>query len=192
MKCFYHYDQDAVGMCSQCSKAACPLCIRDVEGALYCKGCIALELRAAQQQQKVAAQENAWTVETARRRLKTGRTVFVVGAVIGAGSAVVQTVLLVSLKGFSLHVFPRIAFGCVLGALEIGYIGWAFYWGVPAVWRAICRRLRGGKTVVVLGGVEWLLAAIFTLIAVLCFGELYCLFGGGWSQWRKCKRAAQG
>ena len=41
MKCYYHHDADAVGLCKACSKGICPQCATDVGGGLACTaGCI--------------------------------------------------------------------------------------------------------------------------------------------------------
>lgn len=37
MKCYNHHDQDAVGICKQCSKGICPDCVIDVGGGIACK-----------------------------------------------------------------------------------------------------------------------------------------------------------
>lgn len=38
MKCFYHPDADAVGLCKHCSRALCRACAGDAEGSLACPG----------------------------------------------------------------------------------------------------------------------------------------------------------
>ncbi len=37
MKCFYHRDLDAVGVCKACGKGLCGACAEDVGGALACR-----------------------------------------------------------------------------------------------------------------------------------------------------------
>ncbi len=37
MKCFYHKEKEAVGICSSCHRGLCPECIADVDGTLACK-----------------------------------------------------------------------------------------------------------------------------------------------------------
>jgi hypothetical protein len=37
MKCFYHQDRDAVGMCKSCQKGLCPDCAVDLSQGLACK-----------------------------------------------------------------------------------------------------------------------------------------------------------
>jgi len=41
MKCAVHPEVDATGYCRNCGKAMCPQCTREVQGALYCEGCLA-------------------------------------------------------------------------------------------------------------------------------------------------------
>jgi hypothetical protein len=36
MKCYYHRDVDAIGLCKSCSKGICPPCATDVGGGLAC------------------------------------------------------------------------------------------------------------------------------------------------------------
>lgn len=33
MRCYYHHDVDAVGICKACSKGICPECSADVDNA---------------------------------------------------------------------------------------------------------------------------------------------------------------
>jgi len=41
MKCHYHPEQEAVGMCVNCGKAICQACLVGVRGKNYCKNCVA-------------------------------------------------------------------------------------------------------------------------------------------------------
>jgi hypothetical protein len=38
MKCFYHPEIDATGLCKNCSRALCMICTAEVYGVLYCRG----------------------------------------------------------------------------------------------------------------------------------------------------------
>ena len=38
MKCFYHQERDAVGMCKSCQRGLCPDCLVDVPPGLACRG----------------------------------------------------------------------------------------------------------------------------------------------------------
>lgn len=39
MKCYYHEDKDAVGICTLCEKGICKDCAIEYNGKLYCKSC---------------------------------------------------------------------------------------------------------------------------------------------------------
>ena len=41
MKCAVHPEIDATGYCRNCGKAMCAQCTREVQGAVYCEGCLA-------------------------------------------------------------------------------------------------------------------------------------------------------
>ena len=38
MKCYYHQDSDAIGLCKACSKGVCVQCAIDAGGGLACRG----------------------------------------------------------------------------------------------------------------------------------------------------------
>ena len=38
MKCFYHHDRDAVGVCHSCNRGVCSDCAAEVAGCLACQG----------------------------------------------------------------------------------------------------------------------------------------------------------
>lgn len=38
MKCFYHLDRDAVGICKSCQRALCPECAADIGKGIACAG----------------------------------------------------------------------------------------------------------------------------------------------------------
>jgi len=38
VKCFYHSNTDAVGVCKYCQKGICINCIADLDGGIACKG----------------------------------------------------------------------------------------------------------------------------------------------------------
>jgi hypothetical protein len=41
MNCALHTDVPATGFCRNCGRALCPMCTREVRGALYCEPCLA-------------------------------------------------------------------------------------------------------------------------------------------------------
>jgi hypothetical protein len=38
MKCFYHPEIEAIGLCKKCGRAFCMICAAEVTGILYCRG----------------------------------------------------------------------------------------------------------------------------------------------------------
>src|SRR5215471_2315951 len=137
MKCFYHPEQDAVGMCSQCGKAACHNCMKEVEGGILCKGCIAHQLQAMQDESKVAEEERRAIVDRAQRRLKISKVVFAVSAVPPLFAGAYQLTL------------PRdpqapgvvgMIVGVLLASAIMGYIVWSCFWGLPAIWTGLRRK----------------------------------------------------
>ena len=38
MKCFYHHELDAIGICKKCQKGLCSECATDLEHGIACKG----------------------------------------------------------------------------------------------------------------------------------------------------------
>lgn len=37
MKCYYHHDRDAFGICSNCGKGLCLECMQEKNGKIFCK-----------------------------------------------------------------------------------------------------------------------------------------------------------
>src|SRR5436305_10275861 len=54
MKCYYHNERDAVGICRACSRGLCPDCISDLGLAIACRG-----KHEAQAKSLIATQSNA-------------------------------------------------------------------------------------------------------------------------------------
>ena len=46
MKCYYHFDSDAVAICKNCSRGLCQECAADVGNGIACKGRCEAEVRA--------------------------------------------------------------------------------------------------------------------------------------------------
>lgn len=190
LKCFYHLELDAAGICPQCGKAACHNCLKEVEGGILCKGCIAQRLRTVETEKRAVVQEQLATVEQARKRLRVAKIVFRVffafGIVVATG-LVVQTIIS---EGSGVANVGMVLVSGILGAAIVGYYAWSFYWGVPAVWRGIRRIFTGIRFFVILNPATTLIVVMFFFAAFLFGGELYCIFGGGWSQYRKNLRIA--
>lgn len=65
MKCFYHHDKDAVGVCRHCLKGICPDCAVDFKDGIACKN--TCEEKAKATARLVSVNINA------QKGLKTGR-----------------------------------------------------------------------------------------------------------------------
>ena len=61
MRCFYHPDAGAVGICQECGKSACRQCIDDFKGTMLCKGCLD-RLRAAREAQASKSHANVYQI----------------------------------------------------------------------------------------------------------------------------------
>ncbi len=133
MKCFYHPTIDAVGVCSQCGKAACRDCIEDIRGTMLCKGCIVRTLQDQTARQRTAEVSRQSVIESARRRIRLSKIFFIVpaifGLLIGIGTAVT------SVNDPNAPPLVAMIFGVPLGALFAGYVFWACFWGIPAIWK---------------------------------------------------------
>ena len=46
MKCFYHRDKDAIGICKSCSRALCQECAAEFPKGIACKGRCEEDVRA--------------------------------------------------------------------------------------------------------------------------------------------------
>jgi hypothetical protein len=192
MKCFYHPEQDAVGMCPQCGKAACRDCLKEVGGGILCKGCISQRLKSVEAENQAVFADRQATIERAKRRLRVAKIVFVAFFVLGmllTGAMVLQSIFSndPQAPGFFTAIF-----GGALGSAMVGYFAWSFYWGAPAVWRGVKGVFSRIGCFVVLNPVTWLILLIVVLMVMGFVGEYYCILGGGWYQYRKNLRAARG
>lgn len=187
MKCFYHPANDAAGMCPQCGRAACHECLKDVGNGILCKGCIAEQLRTVEAERQEAFQEQKESVAKARSRIRTSRVVFTIFFAVG----LLETIIM--LVGSQFHG-PNATglFSVIIGggfaAVFMGYVAWSFYWGFPAIWNGLRRTLSNTGCFVILNPITWLIFFFIFLMVVGCFGEMYCIFGGGWYQYSKRAR----
>lgn len=192
MKCFYHPTQDAVGMCPQCGKAACRDCLKDVGGGILCKGCIAQQLQSVEDEREAIRQDRQALIEKARRRNRNARIVFLLFLAFGMCLMLSQVYAsVVSTDPRTPSVFSSIV-GGTIGALFVGYVAWTFFWGFPAIWSGLRRILSKIGCFLVLNPVTWLLMLMIFVMVVCMFGEMYCIFGGGWYQYSKNQRVARG
>jgi hypothetical protein len=64
VRCFYHHDREAIGMCKSCSKGLCPDCAVDLNKGLACKDYCEEEVKGiiALIDQNVAARAKSATI----------------------------------------------------------------------------------------------------------------------------------
>lgn len=190
MKCFYHPEQDAVGVCPQCGKAACRDCLKEIDGGILCKGCIARRLQAVQAEGRAVQQDRQATIDSAKRRLKISKIVFIVAFIFGICVTVAMVYQSIFSKDSQAPGFFAAIVGGILASVIVGYFAWSFFWGFPAIWRGLRSMFSKMGCFVVLNPITWLILLLVFFMVVTCFGEMYCIFGGGLSQYLKTRRVA--
>jgi hypothetical protein len=171
MKCYYHTDKDAVGTCSQCSKAACRDCIQDVGGALLCKDCVAAAKQAV-------ADEVEASVAKAKRSL-------VWSWVFTAIASVFIISLIADAKDFSATAKFFLSLFCV-------YAAWSTFWGWKVVWpwwRNIVGRI---GCFLIANPMTWLFVMLLFFYIPFIGAYMYGCLGGGIYQFLKYRKVARG
>lgn len=189
MKCFYHPEKDAVGMCPQCGKAACRDCILEVRGGILCKGCIAQRAQQVRAENTAIQQDRQATIDRAKARLRTGKIVFIAFLVIGLITPAASQEISPDPGAPGLPSLLGIG---IIGSPIVGYIAWSFYWGFPAIWRGLRNMFSKLGCFVVLNPITWLIFIFAFFMVAACFGEVYSIFGGGVSQYLKTRQLARG
>ena len=192
MKCFYHPEQDAVGLCPECGKAACTDCMKDVGGGILCKGCIAQRLQAVHAESQAIQQDRQAIIDSARRKLKISTIVFIVFFCIGLLETVALVYASIASKDPQAPGFFVAVLGGLFGSFIVGYIAWSFFWGFPAIWRGLRSILSNMGCFVVLNPLTWLIVFVLFLMVAGFFGEWFSIFGGGLYQYLKFRRIARG
>jgi len=192
MKCFYHASQDAAGVCPQCGKAACHDCLKEVDGGILCKGCIAQRLKAVQAERQQVQEDRETATARAKRRIQISKIVFVIFFAMGILETIVMVYASLVSKSPNAPGFFSAILGGLMASVFLGYTAWSFYWGFPAIWNGLRKMLSKTGCFVILNPITWLILFAIFLMVVGCFGEFYCLFGGGWSQYQKRVRIARG
>lgn len=118
MKCFYHETAEAVGLCSQCGKAACRWCIADVGGSMLCTSCLQMRGQQIQAQQQNDAQKANIRIYISYAFAGLG---LMIGGIVGMSD---------SAPGSAGSRVLLVAFDGLLGT----YVVWATYWGWPVAW----------------------------------------------------------
>jgi hypothetical protein len=182
MKCFYHPQIDAVGMCSQCGKTACQNCIGDVGGAMICSGCWSL----AQREEEIIQQEAVIDKQTQIRKAKNrilwswvfAGIGFLIGLIFAVGAYQDPTIK------------NRVVW--ILG-MPIGeaYFLWSMYWAVPVVWGWM-KKLGEKFGFVYLSGniMFWYVILALCCSIPLTIATYYGMFGGAIYQFIKYRKIA--
>jgi predicted nucleic acid-binding Zn ribbon protein len=194
MRCFNHPERDAVGMCSQCSKATCRECVEDVGAELLCTSCMGLRLRDMRQADAELKADQGRLIEQARQRIRRARLIFVGASILGiiVGTLGVLTEALQSKSPDAPSLGAALILGPI-GGVFFGYLIWSVYWGIPAAWkwwRDLFRRV--GFFVIFGSPLFLLMATVFFFYIPLIGGYLYGVFGGAFYEQAKCKRIAMG
>ena len=165
MKCYYHIEYDAVGMCARCGKGLCSVCAEDIGGSLLCPGCIEL----AQEEERLRGEQEALDTKAETRLVveSVKKTIFWSWIVAGIFGCIV-------LIGFfslpdegmeEMSVLGRIGF-CLL----LTYFVWAWYWGRIFIldrWGRKVEKATGGEH-------GWILGLILLFVA-----SFIGFYGGG-------------
>jgi len=166
--------------------------MKEVRGGILCKGCIAQRLKAVESENRAVVEDRQATIGHAKKRLRTSKIVFVVFFLFGVFIGLRMLFEAMNSKAPNSPGFFSVLVGGLLGSVVAGYYAWSFYWGVPAVWRFVRRMFQGMGCFLVLNPITWLIVLVVFLMILAFVGEFYCIFGGGWSQYRKCLKTARG
>jgi len=192
MKCFYHPEKDAVGTCSQCGKAACRDCIEDVGGALLCKTCMGAVIRDRQQEQQAAEVDHARIMESARKRIKWSKILFIVIFCFGMVITIAQVFDPNRSKDPNAPSALLLIVVSPFASAFAAYLFWGLFWGVQAVWR-------WWRSLATTGGWVFFATPVAIIITLVCFGYLvffvaymYGALGGGIYEYIRAKKIAAG
>jgi len=173
MKCFYHMERDASGMCAQCGKAACGECLEDVGGALLCHSCEKLA-------QQDAAAEHEMRGKKAKKRIQL-INFLTIPCVIGA----VPLAIAVAAKGGIIGFFGGLV-GAVLGI----YCVWATIWGLFHVLPWLKHKLSNSSFFIFLTPAGRVILLFATCYLVLIGAILYGVLGGALHQYLHYRQMA--
>jgi hypothetical protein len=182
MKCFYHPEHDAVGMCAQCGKAACRDCIEDIGSRLLCKGCMVQALNRREDKREASAIQKQITRDAAARKCGFSKKLFI-------GAAAVITVF-AALSGTGNPKAPPVAMSPVTG-LFLAYLIWSCYWGIPPVWRGWWGMFRQIGCFLIASPIMWIFIVVAFFEIPVFVGYMYGVFGGGFWEYYKCRQIAK-
>ena len=195
MKCFYHLDAESVGICRQCGKSGCRICLHDENGAMLCERCFLIRQADKQATVQMEEQRLASTLKEARRK---------------AISRISWSTAIATAVGI---FCAKLALEAARGAVSVGvpwyvlvfggpYLFWSMYWGGGRVrphWvgtggshsrhRGIIIGTPNFLAMVILFRVVIYIASMLTQIAI---AVVYGIFGGGIFQFARHCRLASG
>jgi hypothetical protein len=110
MKCYYHRDHDAVGLCKSCEKGLCPECAVDLGKGLACRDRCELEAKAL----IALVEKNIQMTGKASAMLRMGKQTYLL-------SAIFFIVLGGVFGAWGLLTEPRLDFPVFMGAIFMAY-----------------------------------------------------------------------
>jgi len=114
MRCYYHHDKEAVGMCRSCSKGLCPDCAVDVGKALACRGHCEEDVRAflafVHRSNQFSAQSPEKIMASARKaRFASGIFLLVLGLIFTVwGVSNLQKLVIIAVMGACFLIYGAI------------------------------------------------------------------------------------
>lgn len=188
ISCTGHGTGSGVVPCSGCAAPGCPRCFEQIGDALYCTGCLLRKLQTAESE--ACEMEVASAIHdlraTAARRIRRNWILTGLFSVVGvpAMAGMIADDRTISAAGKF--------FGAPIAGLAAIYLIWASLWGIPAVWNWWKNLFRDSSAAVSASGMGWLLMIVGFFMIPLEFGYLYGAFGGGFYEYRKARRLANG
>ncbi len=120
MKCFYHRDADAVGVCKACNKGLCDTCAVDVGGGLACRESCVDQVRRinelVQRNIRISPTSEALLAKQASGYLIAGAFAIVAGSVFAVIALNMEGVFRTGMAGIGVLV--------VLLGLRQAWLGW--------------------------------------------------------------------
>jgi len=190
MRCFYHANRDASGICPQCGRAACRACLRDAGSIVICPNCADLRIKATEAASRQHLNDRQAIINRAKRQISVSHVVFIAAFALSASG-----IAGIFLRGTPVHAplsahISGIAFNGLTGSLSVAYSVWSMYWGIPPFWRFLMRA-RARMGIMLVNPFMWI--GFFFLVMVSMIAGVYAsLFGSGIFQYIKRWKLAVG
>jgi hypothetical protein len=193
MKCFYHLQADAVGICAQCTRAACRQCIEDIGGLLLCVGCLSLRQHQAELEEQATELNRQGLIQRARKRICWSWIIGGLGLVIGIFTGIAQASEEMRTHDLGDSWIIAIPLIVVLHIVLGGYLFWSMFWGTPVVWGWTKSFVKNFEMPTLnVNWVIWLVLLSCCISLPFSVAVYYSVFGGGIYQFFKCRRIARG